>query len=404
MTLPVAAMLLAQLLSILGSAIGAIAIPWLLLEGDVSAQRISLVFIAQSGAAVFAAILGTSFLDRLEKRNVYIACDAFLATASFGLIALYLLDMLNPIAIAAILASSAIISAFSDAAGSSMIPSLLTGGKVDNQRVNGLIGTFHNFGDLAGPVIGGLVVAAVGSAGALAIDGVSFLLSAALLAFFVPKLRGATPPQATPEDTGAAYLAGVREIARSPVLRTVTLTSAIINMVITPLLALLLPVMVKESGGSALGVGTMISCFGAGTFLASMLFTAGRFNPSPLPSLFGSVLLALVCFALIPLIPGYAVYVALLVIGVSVGYLGPLEQTLMQNSSPAPKIGRIMLAYSALRTLLVPVGFLIVGQTLEHASVSTAFFSLGGVLTLAMACLMHSLASNRRAWDIRTPA
>lgn len=402
MTRPVASMLLAQLLAIMGSAIGTIAIPWLLLEGDVSAQRISLVYVAQSGAAVFAALLGTSFLDRLEKKSIYVACDVFLATAVFGLIALYLLDMLNPIAIAAILASSAIVGALSDAAGLAMIPSLLVGSKVDNKLVNGLIGSFHNFGDLVGPVIGGLLIATIGSVGGLSVQGVAFLLSATLIMFFVPKLKPVAKRLVDPvESKSVAYLAGVREIARSPVLRLVTLTSAIINMVITPLLVLLLPVMVKESGGSALGVGALISCFGAGAVFSSALFATGRFNPSPLPSLLGSVMLALISFALIPLVPYYAVYVALLLIGVSVGHLGPLEKTLVQNSSPTLQIGRIILAYSAFRTLLVPVGFLIVGQTLEHASLSTTFFSLAAALGLAVICLIYSSVSNRYAWETR---
>ena len=40
-----------------------------------------------------------------------------------------------------------------------MISELLKGDEVENQRVNGLIGIFYNFGDLAGPVLDGLPIA-----------------------------------------------------------------------------------------------------------------------------------------------------------------------------------------------------------------------------------------------------
>lgn len=393
-------MLAAQILSILGSAIAAIAIPWLLLETDAGPEKISLVFAAQSCAAIFAAVLATPFLDRMEKKKVYIACDVFLALGSFALISLYSMRLLNVATVIAILASTAIIKELSGAAGSAMIPELLANDKINNQRINGLIGTFHNFGDLAGPAIGGLVIAGIGTILALALDGISFLMSALILLLFIPKFNGGTDQQCSSETaTGNDYWTGVKEIARSPVLRMVTLISAIINMVITPLLVLLLPVMVKENGGTALGVGTMMSCFGIGTFLASVLYTVQNGNMPPLPSLLGSVLLALMSCILIPMTQGSTIYVFLFLIGISVGYLGPLEQTLMQNNAPPSQIGRIMLAYSAFRTLLVPIGFFITGQTLTLFSVSATFMALAALLAIAVVSLIYSLIAETPSWS-----
>ncbi|MFC4159167.1 MFS transporter [Chitinimonas lacunae] len=405
MNASILAMLSAQILSILGSAIAAIAIPWLLLEAQVGPDKMAGVFAVQSCAAVLAAIFGTPFLDRYEKRRVYIGCDLLLAGATFALISLYLSGLLTPLMVALILAFAAVVSSFSEAAGSSMIPELVEDNGVTNQRVNGLIGTFHNFGDLAGPAIGGLVIAGFGAVGALAIDGVSFVLSAVLLLLFVARGKKPAPaPQAETETLRTTYLGGIREIGRDPVLRTVTFISAIINMVITPLLVLLLPVMVKQAGGSALGVGSLISCFGVGAFLASLLYTWKNSPLPPLQSLLASVLLALAAFVLIPLAGSYVAYIGLFLIGASVGYLGPLEQTLMQNSSPPHLIGRIMLAYSAFRTLLVPVGFFIVGGTLARIGVSEAFFALAALLGVAALSLLYSLLAESRSWAVEKQA
>lgn len=392
------ALLWAQALSILGSAISAIAIPWLLLESHIDPSKIALVFVAQSCAALLAALLGTPFLDRIEKKSTYILCDILLACCCFTLIMLHTTKALNPVLIAAILACSAVVSAFSSAAGSAMIPELLKEGDVNNQRVNGLIGTFHNFGDLLGPLIGGLLIASLGVVTAIMLDGATFLLSALLLALFVPKFK--TPPAHAHEAAPGkhAYLAGVKEIAHTPVLRNVTLISAIINMVITPLLVMLLPFLVKSSGGSALNAGVLISCFGVGAFIASLLFSIKNSSLNPMLGLFGSVTLAFLCFLLLPLASNILSYLLLFLIGFSVGYLGPLEQTLMQNSAQESQIGRVMLAYSAFRTLFVPIGFLLTGYSLSNFGLTAGFYSLALILAIGLACLLYSRIKDADDW------
>ncbi|MDK2125542.1 MFS transporter [Parachitinimonas caeni] len=395
------ALLSAQLLSILGSAVAAVAIPWLLLTAEVGPQKLAWVFAVQSGAAVLAALIGTPFLDRFEKRRTYIACDVLLATASFGLIALYLSHALHPATVAAILACSAIISSLSSAAGSAMIPELLAEDESANQRVNGLIGTFHNFGDLAGPLLGGVIIATLGNVTALAIDGATFVISGLLLWWFLPQRKGAALPapasEATEEPAKAAYLAGLLAIVHDPMLRRVTLVSGVVNMVISPLLVLFLPVMVKQSGGSALGVGVLFSCFGVGAFLASLLYTWRGAKLAPLPSLAASMLLAVLSLALLPFVPQLGACGLLCVIGAAVGYTGPLEQTLMQNHSPANQIGRIMLAYSACRTVSVPVGFLVVGEVLGQGNSQAAALTLAGLLSLALLASMMPYAVPKEA-------
>lgn len=391
-------MLAAQILSILSSAIAGIAIPWLLLDAHISPDKMSWVFAVQACAAVLAAVLGTPFLDRLNRRSAYIGCDLLLALGSLALVALYLSGAMSTYAIAAILACTAIIGELSGAAGSAMVPTLLANDKVSNQRINGLLGTFHNFGDLVGPAIGGLVIAGLGSVAALSIDGASFLISALLVYTFLPRTSAAPPVEAENSASGrSGYLVGVRAIARSPVLRMVTLVSAVINMVITPLLVLLLPVMVKGNNGTALGVGTLISCFGVGTFMASVLYTARNARIPPLPSLLGSVVLVLLCFLLLPFAQSWASYLLLFLVGTGIGYLGPLEQTLLQNSAPSAQIGRVMLAYSAFRTVLVPVGFFVVGQALAHFGTAQAFIALAVGLAMTVLCLVYSLLVEARS-------
>lgn len=393
MTRALKALLTAQALSILGSAIAAIAIPWLLLEGQVSPLQMSWIFMAQSGAALLAASLGTSLMNTFDKRDLYIGCDVLLAAASVCLITMIAADWLNPVVIAIVLASVAVISAFSEAAGLAIVPALLPSSNVSPHRVNGMIGSFHNFGDLAGPAIGGWVVALLGCAGALALDAASFVLSAVLFMQFVPRLGqpNACQAQRAPNSWTDQW-SGVRAIAASRLLRSVTIVSAVVNMVATPLLVLLLPVIVKGEGGSAQGLGSLLSCFGAGTLLSSVLFSALRVAPRPWLGLMGSLLLAASALLALPWLTGLGMYASMLALGLAIGYLGPLEQTLMQVHADPQNIGSILLAYSALRTLLVPIGFFATGLAVAHASDVAACGMLGASLLLTLVFLALSLA------------
>lgn len=393
MTRELKALLGAQALSILGSAIAAIAIPWLLIEGQVNPLQMSWIFMAQSGAALLAALLGTSLMNRFDQRDLYVGCDVLLAAASVCLITMIAADWLNPVVIAIVLASVAVISAFSEAAGLAIVPALLPGSGVSPHRVNGMIGSFHNFGDLAGPAIGGWVVAVLGCAGALALDAASFVLSSVLFMLFVPRLGQQIAGEAhTVPNNWADHWAGVRAIAASRLLRSVTVVSAVVNMVVTPLLVLLLPVIVKGWGGSAQGLGGLLSCFGAGTLMSSVLFSALRVAPRPWIGLMGSLLLAASALLALPWLTGYGMYASMLAIGLAIGYLGPLEQTLMQVHGDSQNVGSIMLAYSALRTLPVSLGFFAVGLAVTHLGVEVACGMLGAALLLTLASLALSSA------------
>ena len=50
------------------------------------------------------------------------------------------------------------------------------------QRANALMGMSDNFGWMVGPAVAGTLVAVIGAGGAIAIDGVTFLVSASFLA------------------------------------------------------------------------------------------------------------------------------------------------------------------------------------------------------------------------------
>ncbi len=116
---------------------------------------------------------------------------------------------------------------------------------------------------VGGKTLGGLLVAAVTAPGAIAIDGVSFLLSA----LFVHRAEVPEPPAASSDSGGLA--AGVRFIRRTPLLQTSLLATATFNLFNTAFWALIVLFATEElqlgSGaiGIALGVGALGSVLGS---------------------------------------------------------------------------------------------------------------------------------------------
>lgn len=386
------AFLSSQCLSILGSALSGIAIPWLLLEQDPGAGTASMVLSVQSLAAIVAMVFGSLMIDRIDKRRFCMASDLTLCLGLVLLVTLYFLKILTPMVIVLFVVLHAIMGSLAHAAETALIPQIAASGSMSNHRINGLIGVFHNGGDLLGPVLGGLIITSAGLAGALCLDSASFLASFLLYWFFIPAGTGAlaapseatTQPAPAVQSIKAEMLGGVNQIIHDPLLRCVTFASAVINMVLTPFLSLLILVLVKSRSGSALDAGVMLSCFGVGGFLASALFAWGgdRLRRHPLPSMLLSLLAMLGAFVALPLLDGHAVLACLLAIGLCVGYLGPLEQTMVQDHAQQDMLGRVLLAYSASRTLLVPLGYAITAMALAQFGVKGACFAMALLLLL----------------------
>ncbi len=116
---------------------------------------------------------------------------------------------------------------------------------------------------VGGKSLGGLLVAAVTAPGAIAIDGVSFILSA----LFVHRAEVPEPPAASRDSGGIA--AGIRFIRRTPLLQASLLGTATFNLFNTAFWALIVLFATSElhlgSGaiGIALGVGALGSVLGS---------------------------------------------------------------------------------------------------------------------------------------------
>ncbi len=400
MTKPLAAYIVALGLSIVGSAVGAVAVPWLVLGLGKGPDQLAVIFAVEALLAVVAAVAASGFVDRIDKRLQSIGGNTVLAV-TFGMLALlYLRHVLTTTWLIIIFAVNGFIGGISGAAESAMVPALCGNSRLSNHRVNGIVGSLHTSCDLVGPILGGAIIALMGVAWALRMDGSSYALAAAIFAAFIPAMRvSARSDRGSPKSPVSERLVGFRYIFGDPVLGAITAVSTVVNMAITPMLLLLIPVTVKHVGGSALNVGELMSCFGFGAVIASLAYSWRGAKVQPIRSLLASLSILVLCFIAVTTNMNWIAAPILVIIGICVGYMGPLESSVMQNRAWTESIARVILAYMAMRTTFVPVGFLIDGWLLRLGGPHLALDVTAGIFLIPLLIMVYNISCHGAAWQ-----
>ena len=383
------AFILATFLSILGSAISMVAIPWFLLEITGNVTHTAVVMAIRVLPIIVSTIYGSRILDKYSKRNVCIISDIFSCVAILMLPILYHADVLTIVPLVILICISSALEHISGASVSAMAPDMLENTTMGTEKLNGIMGSLHNFGDLAGPIVGGLIVATYGTSIALSIDALTFALSAIVFYLFI---KPNTPvPEKGDEhyNSNSDIKAGFLFISSQYCIFFIAVLSVVVNLLIVPLLTLILPFIAKTQFDGALDLGFLISVFGVGTFIASLFFTIyGKILDKLLLILLcnSMLLVSFICASLST--DKYTLGVVLFFVGLSIGFFGPLDDTLLQRYTPKSLRGRVFLAYSTIRYATIPVSMVIFGFLLNIISLSAIFIIMASCLFMTLIWLL----------------
>lgn len=230
---------------------------------------------------------------------------------------------------------------------------------------------------IAGPLIGGLVVAALTPRYAFIVDAVSFVLAAALFAL-VAIPSEARFPKAEPEPLIAQLRAGVRCIASVPALRF-TLMVSLPAMLTLGMVLTLTPAFVRaDLHMDAQALGLLNGLFSAGVVAAGFAAVRGR-ERHDVRLLLGAGA-ALIGLAFTPLLASVSLVLSgllWLISGAGRGVIGTLAQVIFALETPVELRGRVFALSNALTMAARMVGSLAAGVIAEHLGVR-ATLALGG--------------------------
>lgn len=239
---------------------------------------------------------------------------------------------------------------------------------------------------MIGPALGGVFVAAAGTAWSFALDGASFAVSAACLVAITSRPR--------PAPSGHSMLADVREgiaYCRSqPWLWASIAGAGLANFAIFSPLGVLIPLFVRHvlhGGPSALGL-TLASA-GAGALVANLVAGSRGLPRRPIAAIWVGWAPAGAAAALIGLAPN--VWSAALLDAVSFGlmmYGNALWFPLMQRLVPARLLGRASSVDWLVSLSISPLGVVAAGGVSAAIGVRTTLIAGGALATASVVCLV----------------
>jgi MFS family permease len=328
-------------------------------------------------AVVTGPVLG-AWLDRTGRRRLALASNQVLLAASLlGILAAA--GRAPGWALLLLAALAGVTGPLATGGYTSMIPVLVPERLL--ARANALEASSFNTAAIAGPAVAGVVAATAGPAGAV-------LAEAALAGLALPAIarmpRVAPPAGDHPASLATAIRQGLAHLARTPVLRGVTVATAV-GMGGTGLLTLALPFWAERLGAGRAGAGYLWAALEAGAIAGAL--AAARPTAAWPPQrvvlaglgLFGLVLAAW------PLAPSFPAALALVALaGLAEGPAFAATFATRQRWSPPSLRGQIFTTAASLKLGAFAVGSALAGPVLSRADVAGTLVAVGTIQLLAV--------------------
>ncbi|MGC4107287.1 MAG: MFS transporter [Thermomicrobiales bacterium] len=363
---PLGFLLVATIISLLGSQITVIALPWFVLSTTGSAAKAGLVGFATLLPGLAVGLFGGVFVDQLGFKRVSVTADVVSGIGiaaiplCYATIGLAFWQLLVFVFIGSLLAVPAL------TARRSMVPELAQHAGIPLDRVNALFESCQHLALLLGTPVAGLLVAGLGAQRVLWLDAATFAFSAIAVGIGIPVslfTRRAFASQGYLQNV----LAGLRFIRRDELLWPMVIVLASFNAINASIVGVMLPWYAKQHFGSAASLGVILAGAGGGAFLGATMF--GLWS-SRLPRRYlwmSSFMLAPFEFWVFTISPSIAVLVAVFfLVGITTGPINPLMVTIRHERSPEALRGRVFSTYSAVSMAAQPLGILLAGSLIDR--------------------------------------
>lgn len=385
---PFVAVLAANTISIAGSSLTLIGVPWFVLETTGSAARAGVVAFCATLPVVVAALVGGPVIDRAGRRRVAAASDLVCGLAVGAVPLLHHAGLLEFWMLCALMAVSGLVHTPGLTARYVLLPHLAEHAGTSVTRAAGLYDAVSRGARMIGAAVAGVLIAAFGAETVLLLDAATFGVSALLLTAFLRGIPAAEPQRGLGKVSFASYRAELAEgwafLTRSRLLMGITVMVMMTNGLDQGWSSVLLPVHAGGSLGGAGALGLLISLFGGFALLGALLYGAWgeRF---PRRTVFAAAFLAsgatryavaAVTDTALPL----AVTMALA--GLGAGMLNPILTTVLYERVPEELRSRVSGVTTAGCELTMPLGGLAAGLLVEGFGATRALLLFGGAYLL----------------------
>ncbi len=256
------ALILGQLVSVLGTQLTAVAVPYQVYELTRSSLDVGLVSLAALFPLIIGSLIGGSVVDAVDRRRMLLVVELLMAGCSAGLaVNADLSSALWPLFVFPAL--TAALSGFDSSGRNAMIPNMVRRSEVST--ASAMFQALFQLGSVVGPAVAGLLLAGAGIRFVYWMDVASF--GAALLAVFLispqPPVRGGHPPGLRSIIEGFRFVRGRQAIQGAYLID--------INAMVFGMPRALFPALAATVfGGGAATVGFLYAAPGAGALVGAL--------------------------------------------------------------------------------------------------------------------------------------
>jgi MFS family permease len=372
-------------ISLLGDQFHFVALAWLTLQLTGSGLALGTVLTAAAIPRAIFMLVGGALSDTLSPRSLMLVSNALRAGVVAVIAVLVLTGSVQLWQLYVLALIFGVVDAFFYPALNTIVPMLVTDRLLP--PANALVQITQQLSGLIGPAVAGLVVAAVQTGPAFAIDAVSFAVAAAMLLLVRGGRRAASPAIGDGEREGllANIGAGLAYVWRDPPVRSLLLLVAAFNFAFNGPLLVGLPYLADsrfESGAAAFGV--MLSAYGAGALGGAVL--AGSLHHVPRLGLVTLVTAAAmgISLAVVGNVPNFILAVgAIGAIGLGAGFINVRVIAWLQARAPEAMRGRVMSLLMLGAVGLAPLSLAISGAIIDFGAVSLMFTVAAAIIVAA---------------------
>ena len=382
---------LGQLISLTGTWVQIVAELWLVLQLTGSGLSLGLTTALQFAPMLVVTPWAGLLADRLPKRRILLATQAAMVVPALALLTLTAAGAVELWMVYALVFARGVGNAVDHPVRQAFVVELVGPARVASAV--SLNAALFAAARMAGPALGGSLIATVGLAPCFALNALSFLPVLWVLHRLDPSaLRPAEPAARARGQLRSA----LRYVRATPELRVPLAVMAVVGTFAFNF-AVLLPLMARYAfDAGAAGYGALGGAMGAGA-VAGALATAGRRDPAPrdqglLALAFGALIAAL---AVAPSLP---VAMAVLVpVGATSMAFAATTNALLQLAVSSGMRGRVMALYTVVFLGTTPIGGPLVGWIAEQAG-PRAGLGVGAAATIAAGLGGLAATGTLRAW------
>jgi MFS-type transporter involved in bile tolerance (Atg22 family) len=384
----------ANVINRFGDSIDAIAFTWLVYELSGSAAWSAIIFGVNMLPTVVLGPFAGALAEHMDKKWTMVISDITRGLLVALTAALYVFNVLTPVLMLFITLAHSTVEAFRIPCGMAIVPRLLP--KEDYDFGLSLNSSLSRVTEVVGLACAAGIIAAIDIPGAIFIDGVTFFLSALLIALIKAAQEKENGEQAEKQDYWQTLKGGISYVLKTPAILNLCMLALLLNSLLVPLSALNAPLVnMYNLGPEAMSVAGILLTAGAG--LGAFIYPYLKRRLSGKTVTIAGFLAISVCYGAlvwlkeltaVPALFFTGICITLLLFSVTMALLsGHFNVSVMKlvNQEYLARVGSTM---NAVCTLAMPVISFFMGGLTLLLGLSGVLYLFGGICFVSLMLLV----------------